>query len=153
MNNEEMMFVLEKLKDQEIFDNPNQVDEFTRLVFRAIAKKNTPDILDNICYKLKLSKKEVPKIVGISYSTLNDILNGDAIKMRDAAQDKIYEVCDILIENKEALSKLTSKEIVNFVKTAKLVRGDKGISTEIVFATPEFIKWFNEEWPKPIKNR
>ena len=92
----------------------------------------------------KLSKKELSQVIGCSISTLNTILSGGA--MRNSTQDKIYEVCAILNDNKDVLSKLTNKEKVNFVKNIKLERESKGISTELVFVTPEFNKWFNEEW-------
>ena len=115
-----MIFDTEKMKEQEIFETPVQADEFTNLVFRAVAKRCIPEVLGIISRKYKLSKKELSQVIGCSLSTLNTILSGGAAKMRDSTQDKIYEVCAILNDNTDALSKLTNKEKVNFVKTVKL---------------------------------
>ena len=147
MKNEEMIIDTEKLKDQKIFETPVQADEFTNLVFRAVAKRCIPEVLGIISRKYKLSKKELPQVIGCSLSTLNTILSGGAAKMSDSTQDKIYEVCAILNDNTATLSKLTNKEKVNFIKTVKLERESKGISTELVFVTPAYSKWFKEEWP------
>ena len=147
MKNEEMIIDTEKLKDQKIFETPVQADEFTNLVFRAVAKRCIPEVLGIISRKYKLSKKELSQVIGCSLSTLNTILSGGAAKMSDSTQDKIYEVCAILNDNTATLSKLTNKEKVNFVKTVKLERESKGISTELVFVTPAYSKWFKEEWP------
>lgn len=147
MKNEEMIIDTEKLKDQELFETPVQADEFTNLVFRAVAKRCIPEVLGIISRKYKLSKKELSQVIGCSLSTLNTILSGGAAKMSDSTQDKIYEVCAILNDNTATLSKLTNKEKVNFVKTVKLERESKGISTELVFVTPAYSKWFKEEWP------
>ena len=148
MKNEEMIIDTEKLKDQKIFETPVQADEFTNLVFRAVAKRCIPEVLGIISRKYKLSKKELSQVIGCSLSTLNTILSGGAAKMSDSTQDKIYEVCAILNDNTATLSKLTNKEKVNFIKTVKLERESKGISTELVFVTPAYSKWFKEEWPK-----
>lgn len=145
MKNEEMIIDTEKLKDQKIFEIPVQVDEFTNLVFRAVAKICIPEVLGIIRREYKLSKKELSQVIGCSRSTLNTILSGGAAKISDSTQDKIYEVCAILNDNKDALSKLTNKEKVNFVKTVKLERESKGISTELVFVTTAYSKWFKEE--------
>ena len=147
MKNEEMIIDTEKLKDQKIFETPVQADEFTNLVFRAVAKRCIPEVLGIISRKYKLSKKELSQVIGCSLSTLNTILSGGAAKMSDSTQDKIYEVCAILNDNTATLSKLTNKEKVNFIKTVKLERESKGISTELVFVTPAYSKWFKEEWP------
>lgn len=147
MKNEEMIIDTEKLNGQKVFETPVQADEFTNLVFRAVAKRCIPEVLGIISRKYKLNKKELSQVIGCSISTLNTILSGGATKMSDSTQDKIYEVCAILNDNKDVLSKLANKEKVNFVKNIKLERESKGISTELVFVTPEFSKWFNEEWP------
>ena len=147
MKNEEMIIDTEKLKDQKIFETPVQGDEFTNLVFRGVAKRCIPEVLGIISRKYKLSKKELSQVIGCSLSTLNTILSGGAAKMSDSTQDKIYEVCAILNDNTATLSKLTNKEKVNFIKTVKLERESKGISTELVFVTPAYSKWFKEEWP------
>ena len=147
MKNEEMIIDTEKLKDQKIFETPVQGDEFTNLVFRAVAKRCIPEVLGIISRKYKIRKKELSQVIGCSLSTLNTILSGGAAKMSDSTQDKIYEVCAILNDNTATLSKLTNKEKVNFIKTVKLERESKGISTELVFVTPAYSKWFKEEWP------
>ena len=38
MKNEEMIIDTEKLNGQKLFETPEQVDEFTKLMFRAVAK-------------------------------------------------------------------------------------------------------------------
>lgn len=146
MKNEEMLFDPEKLKDQEIFETPEQANKFAKMVLRGTAKRCIPQLLERMYHNFNLSQRDLAQMIGITQSTLNIILNGGVSKIHDVTQDKIYEVCDILDDTKDTLVKLTSEEKVNLVKTIKLDRKSKGISTETVYGTPDFYKWFKETW-------